>query len=298
MKMRRLWKVLIIVAVVLVALGITGWLTIDSLAKTAIQTAGSQALGVDTRVDSVSLHLFRGEAAVQGIVISNPPDCKTPHLMKTGSLNAAVKITSLFTDTVVISKFEIDDLDINIEQPKLGVTNVTTVLNNITAGAGPKPAESKEAEGKKFKIEHIAIRNTVAHIQVLPIGGKAAVLDVKVPEIVMDNVTSDNAAGIAMPELMRRLIPAILMAVVDKAKGIIPDADLKKLSGDISATTQALGRGAANLVKQAGGEAGKQILEGIGGATKVLEEPLKKGVGNPLDLLGGKKKTDAPDKPK
>jgi hypothetical protein len=113
----------------------------------------------------------------------------------------------------------------------------------------------------------------------------------------MDNVTSDNASGVAMPELMRRLIPAILMAVVDKAKGIIPDADLNKLSGDITSTTQALGQGAANLVKQTGGEAGK-LIEGLGGATKNIDESLKKGVGNPLEnILGGKKKAEEPAKP-
>jgi hypothetical protein len=296
--MKRIWKILIIVAVLVLGIVIVGWLTIDSLAKTAIMTAGSQALGVDTRVDSVSLHLFRGEALVKGIVISNPKGCKTPHLMKTGSLDAAVDIGSLFKDTVVISKFEIDGLDINIEQPKLGVTNVTALLDNIKASGGSKPEEKKEASGKKFKIDRISVRNVVAHIQVLPIGGKAAVFDVKVPEIKMDNVTSDNAAGVAMPELMRRLIPAILMAVVDKAKGIIPDADLNKLSGDITSTTKALGQGAANLVKQAGGEAGK-LIEGIGGATKDIGESIKKGVGNPLEnIFGGKKKAEDSSKPK
>jgi hypothetical protein len=290
--MRRIWKILIVVAVVLVGIVIAGWLTIDSLAKTAIEKAGNMALGVDTRVDSVSLHLLRGEALVKGIVISNPKGCQTPHLMKTGSLEAAVDIGSLFTETVAISKFEIDGLDINIEQPKLGATNVTTLLDNIKASGGSKPEEKKEASGKKFKIDHIGVRNVVAHIQVLPIGGKSTVLDVKVPEIKMDNVTSDNAAGVAMPELMRRLIPAILMAVVDKAKGVIPDADLSKLSGDITSATQALGQGAANLVKQAGGDAGK-LIEGIGGATKGIGESIKKGVGAPLEgIFGGKKKPE------
>ena len=64
----------------------------------------------------------------------------------------------------------------NIEQPKLGATNVTTLLDNIKASGGSQPEEKKEASGKKFKVDHIGVRNVVAHIQVLPIGGKAAVL--------------------------------------------------------------------------------------------------------------------------
>jgi hypothetical protein len=296
MKMRRLWKVLIIVAVVLVAIVITGWLTIDWMAKKAIMKAGSDALGVEVKVDSVSLHLLAGEAVVKGIVVANPPDCKTQHLMKTGTLNAAVKIGSLFTNTVVISKFEVDDLDLNIEQPKLFTFNFNAILDHIKAAA-PKDEKPKEDSGKKFQVDHIAFRNTVAHLQTIP-GSEGSFLDIKVPEIVMDNVTSDNASGVALPELVRRLIPALLMAVIDKAKGVVPDAKLLEgLSSDVASTTKALGQGAANLVKQAGGEAGK-LLEGVGGAAKGLDESLKKGVGNPLDLLGGKKKPETSDKPK
>jgi len=296
--MKKALKIIGIVVVVLVVALLVVWLMIDSIAKTAVERAGSQALGVDTRVDSVSLHLFRGEAIVSGIAISNPKGCETPHLMKTGSLEAAVDIGSLFTDTVVIRKFEIDGLDMNIEQPKLGATNVTTLLDNIKASGGSQPEEKKEASGKKFKVDHISVRNVVAHIQVLPIGGKATLFDVKVPEIQMDNVTSDNASGVAMPELMRRLIPAILMAVVDKAKGIIPDADLNKLSGDITATTQALGQGAANLVNQAGGQAAAKALEGLGTGVKQAGEAVPKGIGGTLEnILGGKKKAEEPAKP-
>ena len=291
--MKKVLKIAGVVVVVLVVALLVAWLMIDSIAKRAVERAGSQALGVDTRVDSVSLHLFRGEAIVSGIVISNPKGCETPHLMKTGNLEAAVDIGSLFTDTVVIRRFEIDGLDMNIEQPNLGATNVTTLLDNIKASGGSQTEE--KASGKKFKVDRISVRNVVAHIQVLPIGGKATVFDVKVPEIQMDNVTSDNASGVAMPELMRRLIPAILMAVVDKAKGIIPDADLNKLSGDITATTQALGQGATNLVNQASGQAAK-ALEGLGVGTKKAGEDVKKSLGGLEGILGGKKKTEEPAK--
>jgi len=294
--MKKALKIIGIVVVVLVVALLVVWLMIDSIAKTAVERAGSQALGVDTRVDSVSLHLFRGEAIVSGIAISNPKGCETPHLMKTGSLEAAVDIGSLFTDTVVIRKFEIDGLDMNIEQPKLGATNVTTLLGNIKASGGSPPEGKKEASGKKFKVDRIVVRNVVAHFQFLPVGGKASMLDVKVPEIQMDNVTSDNAAGVAMPELMRRLIPAILMAVVDKAKGIIPDADLNKLSGDITATTQALGQGAANLVNQTGGQAAK-ALEDLGAGAKQTGEAVQKGLGGTLENVFGGKKTEEPAKP-
>jgi hypothetical protein len=289
----KLWmKILLIVVIVLAGVVVAGWLTIDSIAKAAIEKAGTEALGVETRVDSVSLHLFRGQAIVKGIVIANPEGCnKEHHLMKTGSLEAVVEIGSLFTDTVIIDKFQIEGLDIYVDQPSLGKLNLTMLLDNMKAHAAPATAES----GKKFKVGSILLTNSVAHLQVLPIGGQATIFDVKVPEIKMDNVTSDNASGVAMPELMRRVIPAIFMAVVDKAKGLVPAGgpDLNKLGGDIASTTQALGAGAANMVKQAGGEAGK-LLENVGGGAKDIGSAIEKKVGNPLeDFLKKKPGTTA-----
>jgi hypothetical protein len=296
--MKRFRKILIIVAIVLVVLVVVGWLTIDSLAKTAIEKGGKYALGVDTKVESVSLHLFRGQAVVKGIAISNPEGCKTDHLMKTGNMEAVVEIGSLLKDTVVISKFELDGLDVNIEQPKLGVTNITLLLDKIKGNSPATPEAKKDEPGKKYKIDHILIRNVNAHIQILPLGGTAGIFDVQVPEIKLDGLTSDNTAGVAMPELMRRLIPAILMSVVNKAKDSLPAGgpDLGKLSGDLSATASALGSGAANLMNQAGGQAGK-LIEGLGGGVKDIGDSIKKG-GNPLENLFGKKATDTATKTK
>jgi len=129
------------------------------------------------------------------------------------------------------------------------------------------------------------------------VGGEATTLNIPIPEIVLENVTQDNAQGVAVSELMRRLVPAILAAVVDKAKGVVPDADLDRLSTNIADAAQSVGQGAANLVNQAGGRAAK-ALEGLGIDTKKAGEDVKKGVGGALDkIFGGKKKTEEPAKP-
>ena len=295
--MRRLVKILGLVLLVLIALGVVLWLTIDSIAKTGIERGGTYALGVPTTVDSVSLSLLGGEMRINGLTVANPEGFATPHVMKAARIEAGLRLGSLLGDTVEVNRFEIEGLDMNIEQ-KLGSSNMSALLNNIKAKSpgGEKKDAPKEAGGRKVKVERIVIRNTVAHTQVLPIGGKAATLDVKVPEIVMNNVTSDNAGGVAVPELMRRLFPAILAAVVDKAKGAIPDADLKKLSGDIASTTQALGQGAANLVNQASEGIGK-LFQGLVPGTDQPKDTGKKGIGEGLkELFGGKKKTDEPAK--
>ena len=64
--MRRLVKILGLVLLVLIALGVVLWLTIDSIAKTGIERGGTYALGVPTTVDSVSLSLLGGEMRING----------------------------------------------------------------------------------------------------------------------------------------------------------------------------------------------------------------------------------------
>jgi hypothetical protein len=282
--MRKLGKIALIVVGVLVVALVALWLALDAIAKAGIERGAAYALGVPAHVDSVAVGVMSGKVRIDGLTLGNPEGFKTPHFMKTGRFDIAVRPGSLMEDTVEVTRFELDGLDLHIEQ-KLGSSNVTVILDNAKKVSGGPAAKDKEAGGKKVKVDRIVIRNVVAHVQVLPIGGSATTLDVKVPEIVMENVTSDNAGGVAVGELTRRLVPAILAAVVDKGKGIIPDGDLKKLGGDVAAGAQALGQGAARLVGQVGGEVGK-ALEGVGAGLKGAGEGIKKGLEG---LFGGKK---------
>jgi hypothetical protein len=297
--MKKLAKIGLGILAVLVLLLVVAWLSLDYIAKAGIEAGGTYAMGVKTTVDSVNLGLISGQAKVNGLTIGNPEGFKTPHLMKTARIELAVAPGSVLGDTIQVNKFEIDGLDLNMEQ-KIGSTNISALLDNIKkATGGDKPKDDKapkESAGRKFKVDQIRITNVVAHVQVLPIGGSASTLDVKIPELVLSGVTQDNAGGVAVPELMKRLVPAILAAVVEKGKGVIPDADLKRLGTDVASATQALGAGASKLVNQVGGEAGK-ALEGLGTGIQKLTEPATKGLGDPLKgLFGGDKKTDAPKK--
>ncbi len=294
--MKKALKILIGVVVVIAIVLAVAWFYIDSIAKAAVERGATYALGVDTRVDSMSLSLLKGTLRMDGLIVSNPAGFKTPHLMKSGRFDVAIVLSSLMKDTVEISRFELDGLNMSIEQRLGAGTNVSVILNNVKTpgGAGKEEEKAKAEGGRKVKIDRIVIRNVVAHIQVLPLGGKASTLDVRVPEIIMNGVTSDNTQGIAVSELVRRLLPAILAAVVEKGKGILPDGDLKELSGDVAAATQAVGQGAAKLVEKIGGDAGKQ-LEGLfkrpgeGGDKPGLLDALKKAPEDKADDAGKKK---------
>ena len=240
--MKTLVKIAVVIIVLLIAAAVTLYLTVDLLAKAGIESGGTYALSVKTAVDSVSLHLFQGQVGVNTLTISNPQGWQTPHLMKAGKISVGADLGSLMGDTVQVTRFDIDGLDLNIEQ-KIGSSNITALTSGLQSKS-PDPKD-KAASGKKFK---------------------------------------------------RRLVPAILAAVIEKAKGILPDTDFNQLSGDIGGVTKALGEGASKLVNQMGvgkliGGLGDVFKGGDKGAdksgAKAPGDGPAKGVGDGLQKLFG-----------
>jgi len=153
-------------------------------------------------------------------------------------------------------------------------------------GAGAEKT-APESGGKKVTVDEIVIENVVAHVQLLPVGGKTSTFKVEVPKIVLRDVTSDNAKGVAVSELVARVLPAILNQVLQQSGGIIPEDLVGSLRTDLAGAVEALGGGAGNLFKQSGGDLGKGIEE----AKKSVED-AKKDLGGALKgLLNRDKKT-------
>jgi len=271
--------VVVLVVIVLVALGM-----IDSLAKRGVESGATYALGVETTVDDLDLSLMGGSLRMDGLEVSNPAGYQTPHMMKSGRFDLAVRIGSVFGDTVELPHFELDGLDVNIEQ-KLMTNNISEVLENLKRFESEAPAEKKP--GKRVKIDRVLIKDVVANVQVAGTG-EAGRLSVKVPTIELENVSSDNADGILISELTARLVMAVVAAVVEKGGDIIPADTLKAISSDVSGLATAIGGNAVDLAKQATDSAAEVIKEHAGKLTEEAEkagETLKEGLG---DLLKGK----------
>lgn len=271
--MKKVLKVLLVLVILAVALVVVAWLSLDHIVKAGVEKGGTYAMKVPTSLDTAMVHVFGGEIVLNGLNIANPKDFTTPHLMKSGKIDVAVDIGSLTGSTVRVSKFVIDGLDVCIEQKGLGVSNVSVMMDNVTPPAGggteaQKKETAKESSGKKIAVNQILIKNVKAHVQLLPIGSaKATMLDIEVPEILLNNVSQDNAAGVAMPELMKKVVPAILMAVVKKGEGVIPPDFANSLTSNISGAVGTLGKGAGDLLNQTG--------KGLGGAAQGMGKGLQ-----------------------
>jgi len=303
--MKKLLVRLVLAVVVLVVVaGVVGYLWLDTIAKEAVQRGGTYAMGVDTTVDKVSLRPFAGQLQMQGLNVANPKGFNGAHLMQTGTFELELVPSSLMDKTIVLKKFELDGLDMYIDQ-QMPRSNISVIMDNLKKLGDEKPKDQKPSEGKNYRVDLITIRNVVAHVKVLA----GPELTIKIPEIQLKNVTGDNAAGVALPVLVARILPAIVAAVLESGKGVLPPELAMALRGDVSALTAQLGGQAQQMVKGVQGEIGKSLKgvlpvdpNGIGGtvgkllggaakdANKDANQPKTPGGGLLDGILGGKKK--------
>lgn len=251
-------------------------LLIDPIAKTAVEKGGTYAMGVDTKVDTMSIGLTSGDVKMVGLQVANPEGFKSDCLMKSGTFAVGVRPGSLFGQTVEVREFTLDGLDVNIELAGL-VANVTKIMDNLKRlsskdQSAQKPAE-QPSEGKKVSVNTITIKNVTAHFIL-----SGAPVTVKVPLIEMKNVTSDNAKGVAMHELVARVVPAILASIFENAKGVVDTKFLGDMNGQLKGVADALGGQVGNLM----GQTNKQLGEGL---NNVLKAAPADAIKNPFENL-------------
>src|SRR4029079_6405473 len=97
-----------------------------------------------------------------------------------------VKTSTLLTDKIEATELVIDGFALTLER-KDGKANSDVILDNLEKlkKKDGKPGGEPGAGGKKFVIRTVVLRNLVAEVSLLPIGGPTTV---KVPEVVLHNV--------------------------------------------------------------------------------------------------------------
>ena len=238
--------ILIVLAVVLV------FVFINPIAKSAVQGGASEALGVQTSLGSIKISPLSGRVLMNELIISNPDGFISTSLVDAGKFDIQVAPASLFSDTLEIRKFEIDGLEMHIEQ-KMPFSNVAKILENIKKSGGDKgdsgdKEEKPKSGGKKVKADLIVIKNVVAYFHLLPGMGESGVVEVKVPQLELKNVSSQDKGGVA-GQLVSQLFPAILSSVIKQGQGLVPTDFLNDLDSQVADLAKSLGEGATKLIE-------------------------------------------------
>lgn len=226
---RRLFKTVFIILIVIALLIAALLLGADYLLKRGIEDGGSYALGVDTRAKRVSIEFIDGDLTINELLIKNPDGFDTPHLMQFKKLDLSLDSASVLAETIDINHFVIESLNVNVEF-RLTDSNVGKVMEHVESietGKGDDDDDDDDDApgGKRVRVDTILIKDTVAYFQVtgmedVPILGKiigaGKAVTVTIPEIELNNVTSDNPDGVLVHELFLRIVPKILEGILTR----------------------------------------------------------------------------------
>jgi hypothetical protein len=191
-------------------------LWVDVIAKSTVQSVATDALGVKTTLDSISLGVWEGQCELEGLEIGNPSGFSTPHFMKLGRGYGELSLETLMEDEVVMPGLTLDGVDINLEKTS-SRANYEVILDNVSSGP------PSEGPGTKFVIRIVTVRNVSVYTKTNVLGVKPS-LRVTIPSIVLRDVGSGTEGGAVLGEIIKQILTGILKGVaesgVDLGKGI------------------------------------------------------------------------------
>ncbi|MFC1782346.1 hypothetical protein ACFL02_02025 [Planctomycetota bacterium] len=280
------WILLALVLIVVIVIGGV-FVYADRLTKVAVETAGTQALGVTTTLEKAKLSLLGGSVSLTGLQVDNPEGYQTDFLLKMGNGTTKIDLGSITSDTIQVEIIRLENLEMTIEQKGLE-SNLGQILKNIEEYTKTQQPKPKDESGKKITFQRIEIIKPVARIKLLPIPGQVEVLPIELGDITLENISEDRDKADLTVVVIQKIMVSLAEAVVKSGA---------ELPGDLIV---ALGE-SVEAVAELTGEGLKVMLEGtgviLGEGVKVLEE-VGKGVDELLKLPGNILKSDKKDKDK
>lgn len=310
-------KVLVVLALLVVVVVVGGVLLIDSIARAGISAAGTYALGARTSVREASIGIVSGKTAIRGLEVDNPKGyAQDVKFVSLGEIAVDAGFANLTGEKIVIDRVALSDLVVDIEKGADGTLNVNAVVDNIKKATGAdkpadqpadqpadKPRDAPKGESKEAIIKELRLEKVKVNLRNL-VGGKDGVVEVKLPDIVLRDLSSKGGVDVLASEVSGVVIASVMQAVVAaNIEGLGADV-LGGLQGAVDGLGEAIGgplkdavgkgiEGAAAALKDVGkglGDVGKKLGEEAGKALEGAGDAVKKGVGDAIDgIFGGKK---------
>lgn len=190
-----------------VAAGVVS-LSLGSLVKKAVVAAGPRLLGARVELDAVALAPWSGRGTLRGLVIGNPEGYKGAHAVKVGAVEIEVKLSSLFSDMVVVDRVVVREPEIVYEYGPAG-SNLSRLQKNAEesrgfAGGEAKAAPAKPAKGKSLLIKDFSITGARMGLTATALGGQGLRADL--PDIHLTDLGGPGRSpGEAAAQALRAL---------------------------------------------------------------------------------------------
>jgi hypothetical protein len=253
--MRKILKLLIALAVLVVGVAVGLTLFLDRGIKRAVEVVGPRLTMVDVRLERVDLSLVSGRVELEGLFIGNPEGYQSASAIELGSMVLAARPSSFFSDKVVVKTLDLAGPMITFEGG-LQDNNLRKILDNVNASTeGRRSSDRGDRdesvdEGLKLQVDELVVADGKVQVWMNVLGGRATTIDL--PEIRMTNLGS-GPEGITTAELTDRL----LRVIIEKATVAAASA----VAGSADGVTEGLKRAGEEAVDKALDEAARGVKD-------------------------------------
>ena len=155
--MKWLIRILVALLVILAALMWLFFAQMSSVVKVGIEAAGTEALKVPVKVDSLSLSPWSGRASLEGLEIGNPPSFTSPRALRIARTDLVLDMERTQEQLIFIKELTLTDAEVNFEVGLNGpnlrqiVENTRNVAQAVTAPGTPAGQQNENAPRPKVK---------------------------------------------------------------------------------------------------------------------------------------------------
>lgn len=272
--MKRIIRLLIILVIVLIVGAFVGARYVDGAARSAVESAATESLGVETTLEGMKIGILDSNCTMDGLRVANPEGFAGDTFLRMRQGHIDVNLGTLLDDTVEIPELTLDGIDVNIVLDG-DRGNYDVILDNMA-----KDSDAEESS-RKYIVRNLRIREVNVQATLSPLaavtGSQGSLVKLTVPEIVLKDVGSGGKDGVALAQLGDTIVQAILGAVAKHGVGL-PQRLLDDLKGGLVNLP-----GFAELELDVVGNVEKVLEQSLGGAVegagKALDDASKK-IGN------------------
>jgi len=204
--LKKLLFTVVLIAVLVVGGGI---FYLDSLARRAIEVAGSRALQTEVTVESVSLSPLSGKGSISAMVVANPAGFSAANAFELGEISVALNLRSLGSEQIEVESIIIDSPLITYEN--MGRSdNLGTLLGNIERQDNAGETEPGAAAAPELIIRDFRILNPRLDL-ITPVVSAPVVIE----DIILTDIGTGANAGATVKQVSRLLLTRIRRAILE-----------------------------------------------------------------------------------
>jgi len=164
-------------------------------------------------LDGARFSPFQGLVQLNGLAVGNPDGFTPGNMFYMDDLEVDLDVRSLFSDTVVINRIQVDGPQINYEAGSRG-TNLGVLLAKLQSDAEAE-ADAEAKPGKGVVIKELTIVNAQARVSATALQGRG--VTVQIPPITLNDLGgADQDTARIVAEVVRIVIILVMDTVADE----------------------------------------------------------------------------------